>query len=195
MKKSIIAGASVLALAGAVMPMAGVFAANTDDKGITDTIKVTVDATCSFHSVEGEGGASSADETYAATVLNGAEAAFNNGGVHNFLVKCNDTEGYTVSATPTALTGQLPSTGDKNSIPYSASYSASGKAGMWTATAATSDSHAPTVTTPIPAAGGVIVTDGKTDGTAFAVTYKAYVGTETPADTYTGTMTYVLAER
>lgn len=189
MKKLAIAGAS---LALAAMPVLGVFA-DGDIKNIQDTITVTVNATCSFDT--NGGAASASNESYSATVLNGAEAAFNAGGVHNFYVKCNDTEGYTVSATPTALTGQLPATGTKNSIPYTATYSASGKAGMWTATAASSDTHAPTVVTPVPEAGGVIVTDGKTDGTAFAVTYKAYVGTETPADTYTGTMTYVLAER
>ena len=190
MKKSLIAGASVLALAGAVMPMAGVFA--DDIKGFNDTIKVTITPTCSFDT---NGGAASASGTeYSATVANGAEAAFTAGGVHNFYVKCNDTEGYTVSATPTALTGLLPESGTKNSIPYSASYSASGKSGMWTATVASTDAHNPTVATPVPAAGGVIITDGKTDGTAFAVTYKAYVGTETPADTYTGKMTYLLAE-
>ena len=191
MKKSIIAGASVMALAGVVAPVAGVFA--DDIKNIEDEIVVTVNATCSFDS--NGGAATAADKDFAATVANGAEAAFNDGGVHNFYVKCNDTEGYTVSATPTALTGLLPATGTKNSIPYTTTYSASGTAGMWSATVASSDSHNPTVTTPVPAAGGVIVTDGTTAGTAFAVTYKAYVGTETPADTYTGTMTYVLAER
>lgn len=188
MKKLAIAGAS---LALAAMPVLGVFA--DDVKNIQDTITVTVAPTCSFDT--NSGAASASNESYSATVLNGAEAAFNDGGVHNFYVKCNDTEGYTVTATPTALTGQLPATGTKNSIPYTVSYNASGTAGMWSAAVASSDSHNPTVTTPVPAAGGVIVTDNKTDGTAFAVTYKAYVGTETPADTYTGTMTYVLAEQ
>ena len=191
MKKLAIAGASVAALAGVVAPVAGVFA--DDIKNIEDTITVSIDPTCSFGT--NSGAASASNESYSATVLNGAEAAFNDSGVHNFYVVCNDTEGYTVSATPTALTGLLPATGTKNSIPYTTTYSASGTAGMWTATVASSDSHNPTVVTPVPAAGGVIVTDGKTAGTAFAVTYKAYVGTETPADTYTGTMTYVLAER
>lgn len=188
-KKLIAAGAASLAVAA--MPVLGVFA--DDVKNIQDTITVTVEPTCSFDT--NSGAASASDESYSATVLNGAEAAFTAGGVHNFFVKCNDTEGYTVSATPTALTGLLPATGDKNSIPYTTTYNASGKAGMWTATVASSDAHNPTVSTPVPQAGGVIITDGKTDGTAFAVTYKAFVGTETPADTYTGHMTYVLAER
>lgn len=188
MKKLAIAGAS---LALAAMPVLGVFA--DDVQNITDNITVTVNPTCSFDN--NSGAASAAGENYTATVLNGAEASFNAGGVHNFFVKCNDTEGYTVSATPSALTGELPVTGTKNSIPYTTTYNATGTAGMWTATVASNDSHNPTVVTPVPAAGGVIVTDGKTNGTAFAVTYKAYVGTETPADTYTGTMTYLLAER
>ena len=187
MKKLAIAGAS---LALAAMPIVGVFA--TDIKNVEDTITVTINPTCSFDTV---GGASASDTAYSATVANGAEAAFNLSGQHAFHVTCNNNDGYEVTATPTNLVGETVST---NNIPYTTSYAASGTAGMWTATVTSSDVAAAGLTSPIPgpsASSHVIVTeDGPTDGSAFTVTYAAYVGTETPADTYEGTMTYVLAE-
>ena len=195
MKKTLIAGAGVAALAMAALPFAGVMA--DDDKTVVDTITVTVSPTCTFDNGQSS---SSADTGYSATVANGAEAAFNNSGAHKFNVTCNDNEGYSVTATPTNLVGTKP-TGEnvtKNNIPYTTSYIASGTAGMWSAVVTSSDAHTPTLTTPVPAIDAqshVIVTDsGPTNGTTFTVTYSAYVGTETPADVYTGTMTYGLSE-
>ena len=187
MKKSLIAGASALALGLAVIPAAGVFAADVTE--ITDTVKVTIDPTCSFNTTNS---ASASNTEFSATVLNGAEAAFNNSGAHKFNVTCNNNDGYTVTATPTNLIGTKPATGDKNNIPYTTSYSASGEDGMWTATIAGDEGA--TITSPVPAidaASHIVVTeDGATANTTFTTTYKVYVGTETPADTYTGTMAY-----
>ena len=189
MKKSLIAGAGVAALAMAAVPFAGVFA--VDDTEVVDTITVTINATCSFDNGQSS---SAADTAYTATVANGAEAAFNASGAHKFNVTCNNNDGYEVTATPTNLVGETVST---NNIPYTTSYSASGTAGMWSAAVTSSDVTGSGLTSPVPAIDAqshVIITEaGPTDGSSFTVTYSAYVGTETPADTYEGTMTYGLS--
>lgn len=186
MKKSLIA-TSAAAVALAAMPMAGVFAA--DDTQVVDTIQVTVDSACTFNA---EQSASMSDTTYSATVKNGAEASFNNSGAHKFNVMCNNNSGYNVTATATPLTGGTVST---NTIPYTASYVNSGANGDWSATVAAGTNNASAVTTGAITSGSVIVTqNAATASTDFTVTYKAYVGTTTPADTYTGTMTYDLAQ-
>lgn len=186
-KKMIAAGAASLALAA--MPVVGVFA--VDDTDVVDTIIVTVDATCSFNAGQSS---SAADTQYSATVPNGAEATFNNSGAHKFNVTCNDNDGYAVTATPTNLIGNAVST---NNIPYTTSYSASGTDGMWSATVTSSDVTGAGLVSPVPdidAQSHVIITeDGPTENSSFTVTYAAYVGTETPADTYQGTMTYGLS--
>lgn len=187
MKKLAIAGASLVL---AAMPVLGVFAA--DDKEVVDTITVTVNATCSFDNGQSS---SAADTAYTATVANGAEAAFNASGAHKFNVTCNNNDGYQVTATPTNLVGETVST---NNIPYTTSYSASGTAGMWSATVTSDDVTGAGLVSPVPAIDAqshVIITEaGPTDGSSFTVTYAAYVGTETPADVYEGTMTYGLSE-
>ena len=186
MKKSIIAGASVVALAGAVMPMAGVFAADITE--ITDTIRLTVEATCSFNT---NGGASASPITYAATVANGEEAAFTSA-THKFNVTCNDNDGWKVTATPTALTGTAVSA---NTIPFvvSANYVTTGKTGNWSADIEAGSGGA--TVAPFGTNATIVATKtSSTDNADFTVTYKAYVGTETPADTYTGTMYYLLQQ-
>lgn len=183
MKKLAIAGAS---LALAAMPVVGVFAA--DDLQVVDTIEITVGATCSFNA---NNSSSMSDTTYSATVANGAEAAFNNSGSHKFSVNCNDNDGWKVTATPTALAGTAVST---NTIPFvtSTNYSASGATGMWSADIV-AGTGSPTVNAFGSTATIVATKTAATDNADFTVTYKAYVGTTTPADTYTGTMTYDLA--
>lgn len=203
-KKLIAAGAASLAVAA--MPIVGVFA--DDDRSITDTLSITVNATCTF---DAEHGGSATDTTYSATVLNGAQAAFNASGVHTFDVFCNDNEGWTVTATapvPLAASGvatshnityaaaALPSTGAEgtwNAI-VSGTGVAGGNTGITAGTGGDSNLY-------IATDGGVIATeDHSTDGSTFTVTYGAYVGTQTPAGTYTatsttggGTMDYTLA--
>ncbi|MBQ3413318.1 hypothetical protein IJH33_00465 [Candidatus Saccharibacteria bacterium] len=187
MKKAIIAAGASAVLAA--MPVVGVFA--TDITSIEDTISVTISPTCSFNT---NNSASASNTEFAATVTNGSEAAFNNSGAHVFNVTCNDNDGYSVTATPTNLVGEGVST---NNIPYTTSYSAAGTAGMWSAVVTSSDIAAAGLTTPVPAIDAeshVIATeDSATANSTFTVTYSVYVGTETPADTYTGTMTYGLS--
>lgn len=153
---------------------------------VVDTIVITVNATCSFNT---NNSASSSDTQYAATVANGAEADFGTA-THKFNVTCNNNGGWKVTATPTALTGNTVST---NTLPFvtSTSYQASGASGKWSADIANGAGGA-TVSAFGDTATVVATKTSSTANADFTVTYKAYVGTETPADAYEGTMTYVL---
>lgn len=180
----IIAGV-VAGLGIAALPL-GVFA--LDDTEVVDTIKITVEPTCSF--VSGTG--SAADTEYAATVANGATASFNNSGLHTFEIVCNNNDGWSVSASAmSALAGKKSasdSTANGDEIPYIVTaLPSTGVEGKWTATVTNGSVSV------IPVAGGVIATEAAaTDSTTFGVTYGAYVGTETAAGLYTGTVTYTL---
>ena len=119
MKKSLVAGASVAALAMAAVPFAGAFAAD-----VTDTIEVTVASACSF-----TGG--SAGVSYEASGNNGAsvQPKNNNSNEHEFTVFCNNSKGYTVSATAHSLT----QSGVTDTFAYAATLP-SGTTGAWNAT-------------------------------------------------------------
>ena len=198
MKKSIIAAGAASAVLAA-MPVLGVFA---DTTGITDTIEITVEATCTFNT----GDSSVApDTTYSDTVANGAIAQLSNGSAHKFNVFCNDTDGWKVTAgTPNNLTPPAASTTNSHVITYQASALPAANAateGAWIATVSGAGVSAELsgITTVsnvnyIATTGGIIAQEGaSTDGSSFTVTYGAYVGTETAADTYTGTIGYTLA--
>ena len=205
MKKLAIAGASV---ALAAMPVMGVFA--TDITSITDTLQITVEATCTFNTADSS---VASNTTYSDTVANGGVASFNSGAnTHKFNVFCNDTDGWKVTAgAPNDLTppATLPGTETPNTNTHEITYqdtaipaAASGtKEGAWTATVTGSFTSAElsginTVSNVnyIDAEGGIIATeDSSTDASTFTVSYAAYVGTETAADTYTGTIGYTLA--
>ena len=185
MKKTLIAGASVMALAGAVMPMAGAFA--DDDRSVTDTINVTVDASCTFN-------AGGADVEYSANGTNGQSVnpVNNSSNEHSFTVFCNNNSGYKVSATASALT--------KSDVTDNFAYAAtlpSGTAGAWNAAISQAQGGSLTIEQ-LPSGGAAtdIVTLGEASaaaGETFKATYTAYIGTETPAGTYTGTIGYTLA--
>ncbi len=183
MKKLAIAGASVVALAGAAMPMVGVFA--DDDRSVTDTINVTVDASCAF-TQGGDNG------TYEANGANGAsvQPKTNNTNVHTFTVFCNTNSGYKVSATAHDLT----QSGVTDKFDYSATLPSGADSGWNAAIGKTTQSltiaqlTAADTPTDIVTLGAASVTGGET----FTATYSAYIGTETPAGTYTGTIEYTL---
>ena len=193
MKKALIAGAASAVLAA--MPVVGVFA--TDITSITDTVQLTVEATCTFNT-ENSGNASAT--TYSATVANGAQASLSNGSAHTFNVFCNDNDGWKVTAGAPA---NLAGTGtNAHVITYQASaLPSTGTEGAWVATVSGTGVSAELsgITTAsavnyISTDGGIIATEtSSTDGSTFTVTYGAYVGTETAADTYTGTVQYTLA--
>ena len=187
MKKKLIA-ASAASLAVAAMPMVGVL--------------LTVEATCSFNT--GDSSVASAT-TYSATVENGAIASLSNSSSHKFNVFCNDTDGWKVTAgKPNNLTPPAEHTTNGHVITYQASALPAANAateGAWIATVSGNGVSAELsgITTAstvnyIATDGGIIAQEGaSTDGSSFTVTYGAYVGTETAADTYTGTIGYTLA--
>ncbi len=186
MKKSLIAaGAASVALAA--MPVLGVFA--DDDTSVTDTIQVTVSPSCTFS----QGGT---DDTYSATGTNasGVVAPVSGGSaVHNFTVFCNNNTGYKVSATATAL-NQSPSI--TANFAYVATLPSTGTTGAWHATVATEATGVTAAQLPAGGAATDIITKAgasDADGEDFTVTYSAYIGTETPAGTYSGTIEYTLA--
>lgn len=182
-KKLIAAGAASLAVAA--MPIVGVFAA--DDRSVTDTINVTVDASCTFS----DGGA---DVEYSINGANGQSVnpVNNSSNEHSFTVFCNNNSGYKVSATASALT----KSGVTDNFAYAATLP-SGTAGAWNAAISQAQGGSLTIEQ-LPSGGAAtdIVTLGEASaaaGETFKATYTAYIGTETPAGTYTGTIGYTLA--
>ena len=193
MKKSLIAGAGVAALAMAAVPFVGVFA--DDDRSATDTITVQVTSSCTFD----QGGT---DGAYSATGDNGDGQVnpvnTSSSSVHNFTVFCNNNSGYTV----TAETDALKAAGINDNFAYVTANPASGTtAGTWHAQVATSSGTLQIAQLPAPEQGetttsGTIASLGSasaTGGEAFSVTYSAYIGTATPAGTYTADIDYTLA--
>lgn len=184
MKKLAIAGAS---LALAAMPVLGVFA--EDDTSSTDTIQVTVSPSCTFS----QGGG---DATYSATGTNASgvvNPSNNSSNVHTFTVFCNDNDGYKVSATAQALNQSTPITAN---FAYVASLPSTGTTGAWHATIATEDTGLTAAQLPNGGAATDIITKAgasDADGEDFTATYTAYIGTATPAGTYSGTIAYTLA--
>ena len=181
MKKTLIAGASVVALAGAIMPVAGVFA-------VQDTIKVTVNPSCSFDSATT---ASGAEYSASGEVGTDVSPKHSNTNVHSFVVNCNKTSGYTVSATATKLSG---TSGNTDSFAYK---SALDTTASWNAAITGSTGAAATQLTPGQdggASGTIITGTGPTaeGGQSFTATYTAHIGDTTTADTYTGTIEYTL---
>ena len=176
-----VAVAASLGMAGMGLVSDGIVAADTTS--VTDTLSVTVNETCTFKNTS--------DATFAGSALNGSEVEnFNDSGIHTFYVFCNNNNGYTISATPHDLTA----TNTEDVISYTENYTHTGVDGMWTAEIATSESGV-TVITPVPAEGGAILLSNthSSDSMSFTATYDAYVGTRTPAGTYTGTIEYTLS--
>ena len=184
MKKLAIVASSV---ALAAMPVVGVFAA--DDTGVTDTIQVTVSPSCTFS----QGGD---DATYSATGTNTSgvvQPKNNNTNVHTFTVFCNNNTGYKVSATATALNQSPAITAN---FAYAATLPSTGTTGAWHAEIATEDTGLTATQLPASGAATDIITKAgasDADGEDFTATYTAYIGTATPAGTYSGTIAYTLA--
>ena len=170
MKKTLIAGAASLALAA--MPVVGVFAA--DPAAIEDSITITVSETCTFERTTGNG-------SYTATMaVNALNASV---GSSVFTAICNNANGFSVSATPTSLSG----TGE--AITYSATTPTAGS-GTWTATKTT-------VAGNIAAADGVLMTSAGVTaaaGQTETVTYKVSTRNNQAQGDYTGSIEYALTQ-
>ena len=182
MKKLAIAASSV---ALAAMPVVGVFAV---DPQATDTIEVTVNSSCTFTSGAGTG-------TYSASGNNGASVSPTISGgnnEHSFTVFCNNNKGYKVSAAASALS----QSGVTDNFAYAASLP-SGTAGAWNAAISQATGGSLTIEQ-LPSGGAAtdIVTLGEASaagGESFKAAYTAYIGSDTPAGTYTGTIAYTLS--
>ena len=186
MKKSIIAGAGVAALAMAALPFAGVFAETT----IQDHITVTVNSSCQLDITPSTAGGSTANEWYGSgnagslvTPAAGTKSDPGSGTATSVVVKCNDAKGYKISAAFTPL--QLNGVTSAQDIAYSATTEAAPNSQTWTAYANS------LAITP-----GATALDGQSTMTdSYAFSYKVGLGANQAAGDYTGTATYTLSAK
>ena len=178
MKKSLIAGAGVAALAMAAVPFAGVFAATTT---IVDNISVGVSESCQVGT--DASGATSVSRSFSATnqspntlvtFTDASEAT-------QVEIKCNVAAGYTLTPTFTALTS------GSNSIAYDGSAVAAAGDGEWSAQYALNSGSLALMTS------GTAINGTSTMTDVYNFTYNIGLDEDQPAGTYTGTATYVLA--
>jgi len=176
-----IAIATSLGIVGMGLVSSGIAMADT----VTDTINITVSPSCTFNSVS--------DETYVGSAANGtAVSNFNDSGVHEFNLFCNNNSGFVVTATPY----DLEATGIEDVIAYTADYATSGVDSLWTANIDSDTADVTVDNSVVPVGGGTIIssnTHTAASGASFTATYEAYVGSATPAGTYTGTIVYTLS--
>lgn len=224
MKKSIIAaGAASVALAA--MPIVGAFAAFSGGD-FTDIIQTTVDDSCTFgrgtqaaHATSDYHGTTTGawnvnkDETGtdtpgtdtlspAITVTpHAAEAGATETtlGSSNFYVVCNDTDGYQVSVTTSALTNGTQTQASQH--PWAYTYNGdptSAAASYWRIVPGDAQKPAvdPSATTNYSdIANNIISTKASAeDGHDFTVTYKAFAITGQDSGTYKATAVYTAAQ-
>ncbi len=175
MKKSLIAGAGIAALGLAVVPFAGVFAA--DITTMTDTINVTVGEACTFDA---------ASHPYTKPMTANKVDTI---GETTMTVVCNNAKGYSVKGTFTDLTGPAKSSGNEM-ITYGADAAVTAGDGKWNATVGSATSplakDSATVTSK--------TTMSAADGDLTKITYKVGTTNNQAAGTYTGTATYILTK-
>ena len=187
MKKKIIVGAGVAALAAVALPFAGVFA---DSTTVNDAITVNVTGACIFTeispaaatSVDGNPHYGSGAPGALVSISAGTEST--SGTATSVKVYCNSATGYKISTSFSSLTGPTGST----PITYSSSPVASGGTGTWTAYSKLGTSGA---LTPINATNGITGNSTTTD--VYTFSYEAGLDVNQAAGNYTGTATYTLA--
>ena len=178
MKKSLIAVAGIAALGLAVVPFAGVFAA--DITSMKDTINVTIADACTFdvasHSYTKAMTANTAD-TIGATTMK---------------VTCNNYTGYDVNGVYASLNGN-----GTNKITFGEAAPAAGTS-TWAAQAiVTLDGGSPAAAAYLGNNGTVMSNTKQTvaAGDTAAIAYKAATSNNIAAGTYTGTATYTLMKK
>ncbi len=165
MKKTIIITTAVAVFA--VAPAVSVFAACDP---LEDDITVTITDTCTFTRSTGNG-------TYSASMQVGKLNA--SVGTSTFNIICNNANGYTVTATPTSITG----TGE--AINYSATTPTAGS-GTWTAYNNTAEAN-------IAATSGVLMSSNTVSpaaGASATVVYKVSTRDNQAKGAYSGSITY-----
>ena len=189
MKKSLIA-TGVAAVALAAMPALGAFAA------VTDTVTITINGSCS---VGGETATSGAGVSLSETMTNGSTKVWDADGTAGgkLVVSCNDASGWNVKAVGASTGGTITSmTPTAGGTPIATGTATSGATSNWafkvSGTGAVADytsfaavpGTATKVATSSDAASAVQINTG----------YQVYVSATQEADTYTGRVTYTVAE-
>ena len=210
MKTLKVAALGVCALGLAALPVAGVFAETGDaDMSFDETVQVTVPNVCGIYDAYTSPSSATnvGDNTYTAEVAVGAYTELGSATETtpvNFLIVCNDTNGWTLSAVgskadATSVAHMKASTGSDDDLATGTSFT--GDNGMWGfkiaahGTGSTiADGYSNYAQIPT-SAQTVLSSTGATDATTgtFQTEYKVYIGTQTPAGTYTGKVTYTLA--
>ena len=178
MKKSLIAGAGIAALGLAVVPFAGVFAADT--MSMEDTINVTIADACTFDA---------ASHSYTKDMTANTTADI---GTTTMKVTCNNYSGYEVTGKYTALAGN-----GTNKISFGESAPTAGVS-SWAANAiVTVDGGSPVAAAYLKNNGAVMSNIRQTveAGDTAVITYKAATSNNIAAGTYTGTATYTLTKK
>ena len=186
MKKAIIAGAASAVLAS--LPVMSTFAAN-----VTDTVKLTVQSTCTMSTAEESTGM----EVNLGSKVAGQEYTASNG--TPMTIVCNDQAGWTITAEAGALTAD----GTNQTIPFGNYTSATGS--IWSAALALSGNNtdAAVVTTgwndftaesatgvAIVSAAGEAGAKKAVNGLVITPSYKAKTANDQAAGTYSGTIAY-----
>ena len=192
MKKSLIAGAGVAALAVAAVPALGAFA------DVTDTVILTINSSCSVGQTQGSpvtGTGKTMEETSAVNShLYTWDADGSQGGT--LKVTCNDASGWNVKAVGSSNGSPVTSMAASGSgTPIVTGTATSGATSNWmfkvagTGTVAGFQawSAVPATATKV-ATGSTAVSEG-----AINTGYQVWVSATQEADTYTGKVTYTVA--
>ena len=194
MKKSLIAGAGVVALAMAAMPFAGVFAEGGsvgNNGSLKDTLDLTIEDNCVFsrqstpHTGSSWTTSGQDDDVFESDVLNGQ--TYDAIATSNFNVVCNNVKGYQVTVATTGFTAQTITGADAWN--YNAGGYADGGSSWYL-----DSNHAGKSLT---GANNIVAktqSATSTTGEDFTITYNAKVSTSQQADTYEATATYTFAE-
>ncbi len=211
MKKTVFAVAGVAAFAGVAMPVAGVFAASTDTRQVTDSLNVTVNDTCTMTNTYAAGTEGNAWGTKASGTANEYAAdsntwtvAMNNSDTktspkHTVAITCNKTTGWKLNAQNAA---NLTTNENKDNIKYNAS-AAAGTEGYYVNIAKTAGEEKAVISTDNISGGKmndlssesktIFSQDGSTSTAAIELSYTVATSSTTEAGTYTGNIVYTLA--
>ena len=193
MKKSLIAGAGVAALAIAAVPALGAFA------DVTDTVILTINSSCTVGQTQGSpatgAGKTITQESAVNSHLYTWDADGSQGGT--LKVTCNDASGWNVKAVGSSDGTPVTSMKASNSgTPIITGTAESGATSNWmfkvagtgTVSGYQSWSAIPAAATKV-ASGNTAVSEGSIN-----TGYQVWVSATQEADTYTGKVTYTVAQ-
>ena len=197
MKKGLVVGAGVVALGLAGMPLFGAFA---QDK-VTDTVQITVNGSCSIGSTTSSTGTGN---SFSTSLDNGNTATWEGDGTGTgvtgaggkIVVSCNNSAGWNVKAVggdgTTANTTMTPSGTGTAIATGTGTTGNSAWAFKVTGTSSVASfnnwSEVPATATKV-AEGNTAVSEEE-----ISTSYRVYIGLSQEADTYTGKVTYTVAE-